>query len=450
MDGGQIDDFSGDRPYDTYPRGSWGQYSCAFNSKIMSNIGGCDIHVGEKFSNQGELPALAENTLIEDHAGGVSFRSVNGVPQYINPIDRRNEPPSLTAPDAVKLLDSEVGPAAMDNAPAAYRNARIPIVATSSWLIGTQQGANDVASWESWMGGPMQIYGCITPDHDTWSEFESGRGALGFNWLQGLQILPTTTPIVYSYPMFPKVVSNEHLVRPQTWDEFANGDFDSHYDALAQSWRSQLSDVGRDPNGDTLIVRLGWEMNGTWYSWSVGDKIAEFKASWVRACTRLRLAMPDIRFEFGPAHGRRFGDAVKIDYIDAIPDTNFVDFLGRSTHDSANRRTVDFASWNQYHLNSGSDWYGLNEVMAACRALNIPHAQGEHRPQPYDDCGGDFTLSPFPELVIQYLYEFMDANRDMMGYDVYLEGSCSRLHGSATRENHIASITYKNLWSNEL
>jgi hypothetical protein len=125
MDGGQIDDFSGDRPYDTYPRGSWGQYPCAFNSKIMSNTGGCDIHVGEKFSNQGELPAHAENTLIEDQAtNSISFRAVDGTPQYLNPIDNRFDPPSINAPDAVQLTTADVGPDAITNAPLSWSSPR--------------------------------------------------------------------------------------------------------------------------------------------------------------------------------------------------------------------------------------------------------------------------------------------------------------------------------------
>lgn len=297
------------------------------------------------------------------------------------------------------------------------------------------------------MGAQLPIYGCICPPSSmtSWAEFENGVGAQGYNWTQGLAVLPATTPIVITYPMLSTTVSNQGFQRPQTWDEFAAGDFDSHYVALGNSWVSLLTAAGRGASGDTLVVRLGHEMTGDWYPHSVGDKIDEFKASWERAVGILKNILPDIRFEFGPA-GRKGGVARNVAYLDMIPALDTVDFLSRSTHDNLEHQVVTEADWNSFQLQGTATRYGLNELVAACVSTGKRLAQGEWRPQ-ITDCGGSFPASPNPALFIQKFYEFLDENRGIAAYDLYLEGSCSRL---STRPTDPAAITYQELFSQEL
>ena len=319
-------------------------------------------------------------------------------------------------------------------------------VNSGTWLFGTQQGSDFIAQWENWMATSMPICSAfvIQSYTDTWTLFRA-FGGNAYNFERALDLMPVTTPIVVVLAMVAGEVSNRNFNRTVTWDEFAGGDYDAHYTAMANSLKSKLIAHGRDGSGDTIILSLGHEMTGDWYPWSVGNKVTEYKASWNRATAIIKGILPSIRFEFRPAP-RKGGTSRNVSYTDMLPSDN-VDFLSLSLHDTSSAFTTDFASFESYHLIGASNRYGLNEVATLARSLGKQLSLGEWRPQIVTCSSPYFTQSPNPELFNQYTYEFMDANRDIMGFDLYLDSSCSRL---STRQSHAASIKYKELWSQEI
>lgn len=73
------------------------------------------------------------------------------------------------------------------------------------------------------------------------------------------------------------------------------------------------------------LVRLGWEMNGTWFPWS-GDPPA-FVRGWRRAVTFMRQANPDLLFEWSPIAGS--GNPVPY-----YPGDRFVDVIGLDVYNT--------------------------------------------------------------------------------------------------------------------
>jgi hypothetical protein len=89
------------------------------------------------------------------------------------------------------------------------------------------------------------------------------------------------------------------------------------------------------------LIRLGWEMNGTWFPWS-GDPRA-YVRGWRRAVTYMRQANPRLRFEWAPVAGS--GDPVPY-----YPGDRFVDVIGLDVY---NTQTW----WRMRKHQWGTNWH---------------------------------------------------------------------------------------------
>ena len=167
------------------------------------------------------------------------------------------------------------------------------------------------------------------------------------------EILPTRTPIIVSYPMVPKSHSNRGCKNPAVWDQFARGDFDDHYRVMAQNFKKLVQQYGRDPSNH--VFRLGWEMNGEHYPWSICTKVTEFKQSWERATRIIRAEIPGVLFDFSPAHryvgyttGLNYNGTAGINLAGFLPDPSTYDVISMSHHDVRPFTTSD-QIWQELH-----------------------------------------------------------------------------------------------------
>jgi len=320
------------------------------------------------------------------------------------------------------------------------------------WLHGVGQikpngDPNGYDRWVSWMGHEPDIVAVWTASVENWNEFEDGN--TGYYFKTTLGFLPKSTPVVLSYPMVPKSISNRNCQNPGMWDQFARGDFDRHYRAWARNFKTIVQSYGRDPANH--VIRLGWEMNGDWYPWSVCNKVSEFKASWERAVSILRAEIPGIVIDFSPARefvgyttGRNFNGTPGCDLDCFLPAPDSYDVISRSVHDGR-PYTTDEDSWRRSNYDPsayGAKQFGLVDIVAAAKQHNKKIGLTEWGTQ-MEDCDSNHKKAPNPSLFFNKVHEFLQQNAALVAWDIHFSVSCTELY---SRQPTDAAQTYKALW----
>jgi hypothetical protein len=302
-------------------------------------------------------------------------------------------------------------------------------------------------SWKSWTGYDVDIMTVWISKADTWAQFETASGNDDTYFTGSMSYLPKTTPIVLSYPMLPESLSNRGCSNPGVWDRFAAGDFDEHYTAFARAFRARVEGFGRNPADH--VIRLGWEMNGDWYAWSICNKQTQFKASWERAVRIIRKEIPGIKIDFSPARpyvgftgGKNYNGGPGCDLECFLPAEWSYDVISRSTHDS-HPFVVDESSW-QIHLDPPANdrRIGLLDIVRAAKAHGKKIALTEWAPQ-MTDCNDSFSRSPKPELFIRKVYDFLSSNAELVAWDTHFSVGCVALYN---RESTEAAREYRAKW----
>lgn len=285
--------------------------------------------------------------------------------------------------------------------------------APPTWPTGDYQG---MAWFESWFG--YNIPRAIDfVDFASWTAFDNS-----VNWLTN----PTYTgrwgnsnwDCTYSVPM---------LVNGATLAAGANGDYDSHYVTLAQNL------AAGDP---TAIVRLGWEMNGTWYFWKVATTAdaANFRTYWIRIVTAMRGVAPGLRFDFCPAVGLQNFPAVE-----AYPGDAYVDFIGLDVYNQTWITSPTPATrWNDL-LNSS---YGLQfwADFAAAHGKPLSYSEWGTGTRPDGHGGGD---DPF---FVQNMFNWLTTHN--VAFHNYWDYPASDFNGQLSNDQYPNSGTlFKDLFS---
>ena len=313
--------------------------------------------------------------------------------------------------------------------------------------IMTPDGLN---AWQQWMGYEADVVVAMSNPATTWADFRTGHADTGAYFKAALKYLPKTTTIIHAYPMLPNEVSNKDCRNPGVWDQFAAGQFDSHYREMARNMRSLIQNSGRDPS--TVIIRLGWEMNGYWYAWSICDKVPQFKQSWERAVRIIREEMPGMQFDFsagrpyaGFTAGLNYGGGAGVNLAGLLPADDSYDFISRSTHDARPFTTSD-ATFEESTLSPppSSRTIGLLELRDTAAARGKKFALSEWGAQMVD-CSSNWPKSPNPAMFLSKVYDFLLANANHLAWDTYFSPSCTQLYGRQTTD---AAKTYKSLWGN--
>ncbi len=103
--------------------------------------------------------------------------------------------------------------------------------------------------------------------------------------------------------------------------ECATGAYDGYFRQIGTS----LVRAGRP---DT-VVRLGWEANGNWYRWAIGDDVENYKACFRRQVAAMRSAAPELRIDWNMNKESFMSRSV----ADAYPGDDMVDIVGVDFYD---------------------------------------------------------------------------------------------------------------------
>jgi Glycosyl hydrolase family 26 len=209
------------------------------------------------------------------------------------------------------------------------------------WFPPVIPAAIDVFS--QWAGKPVEIGSAFT-NNTEWGAIVSPDWQLG-PWSQWVKAKPGRN-LSLAVAMWPKGIGG-------TLAYCAAGQYDSHYVTLANN----LAKYGLL----SAYLRLGWEMDGSWYPWAANagsGKEASYAACFRRIVTVMRQAQPtnSWKFVFNPTTdgGRSLAWLEK-----TWPGDAYVDVLGVDHYD---------ASWaaNTYPYPSNCD--------AACRLARQKNA----------------------------------------------------------------------------
>lgn len=172
-------------------------------------------------------------------------------------------------------------------------------------LIGTYGGAGctglpEVKAFEAWLGRRLDVVLDFLQT-DTWSGMVNEA-----NWIAGCWKDLPGRRLALSVPML------VHEGGP-TLAQGAGGAFDQHFRELG---RILVAGGYAD-----AFIRIGWEFNGDWYSWTARGHPEVFAAYWRRIALAMR-AVPGSRFRFdwnpsvasGPTEAAYPGD----DVVDVI------------------------------------------------------------------------------------------------------------------------------------
>lgn len=125
---------------------------------------------------------------------------------------------------------------------------------------------------------------------------------------------PANYKLLWSMPM---------LVPGMTFNQIAAGQYDSVYKNIAQTMALRNPDA---------IIRLGHEMNGNWYPWSVGGPAGDaagYAAAFRRIVTVMRSVEPNLKFDWCPNWGSYLGN----DAAPTYPGDAYVDFISLDIYD---------------------------------------------------------------------------------------------------------------------
>mgnify|MGYP003418398571 FL=1 len=309
-----------------------------------------------------------------------------------------------------------------------------------------------MVSYEKWIGYKSDVYGTFTDkDPDTWEDLRGGsnpsstvfQGVLSVNkFREAIASVPKDTPVIISYPMIPKSHSNVDCKNPAVWDQFARGDFDQHYRILGQKLKGLADSYDRDVKD--FVLRLGWEMNGEWYHWSVCEKVPEFKTSWKRAISAIREGAPGIKVDWSPSlpyfNRKKINGGAVTPTPQGAPDPAYYDIVSVSMH-LREPDVVNDATWN-VQLNGNNSETGLQPMMNLAKANGKKFALTEWGVQMEDGCEGQ-PKNANPAFAISKVWDFLYANRQYVSHDTMFSPSCHSLFSRPTSD---AAQQFKSTW----
>ena len=191
-----------------------------------------------------------------------------------------------------------------------------------------KRGTEGVDHFANWLGVPVPLGHDSMPTVATWDHI-SGRdmGWLFKPWAQWkkagvgrrlvLSVAILAGPTDRSGP-----ASGTEAKPPVSLEAGARGEYNRYFQSLAE----HLVQAGLEDS----LLRLGWEMNGDWYTWRAGGHEAAFAGYWRQIVTTMRgvPGAQNLRFVFNPDC-----DPSKCQIEKAWPGDEYVDFLGIDIYD---------------------------------------------------------------------------------------------------------------------
>lgn len=196
-------------------------------------------------------------------------------------------------------------------------------------------GFGNVELFAGWRGRPFDVYTSFV-SHETWAKM------LGFP-------ANTTFPsfakkpvwISLGYPLLPKTSDGVIVLSPELWDQLAETDPVKQTAAARLFWSRHLQILDNLKNSlktNTtylgLIIRFGWEFNGSSSNWKLTDytKAPQYRAVFQRLVDEARSRMPNVVINWNPLRkgtegiyfqdiwpGDAYVDIVSICHYDRLP-----------------------------------------------------------------------------------------------------------------------------------
>jgi hypothetical protein len=281
--------------------------------------------------------------------------------------------------------------------------------------VTSHGGLNAVNNFGNWRGKAAQVeVGYITVE--TWATMTNVAA-------QGLTqtFAGSNVHRVYSMGLLP-------LDGEGTLEQAAAGQFNSKYVTIAKALVA---------GGDgSSTIRLGWEGNGNWYSWSGDKDPAAFAGAYRQEVTAMRsVAGAHFTFDWNMSLGYQ-------DPTNMYPGDAYVDIVGWDMYDYtwAVNASDHVASWNQKLTeNIGVNWMA-NFAAKHGKRISLPEWGLSYRCDDNHD-GGDDTY------FIQQMHNFI-ATHDV-AYESYFNADDSACHAYTLNDGHFsnAAALYKKLWS---
>ncbi len=357
---------------------------------------------------------------------------------------------------AAFLVDDPVDPPGpYEDLPATFSNTNggPPHMTGAGQMLGDNA---ELAAYQSWLGSPVDIQTVWIGNDPSWAQIASANGQDPSYLNRAMAQLPAATPIVISYPMMGAANSTKACANLSNWDLAAGGSFDSHWVSAADNFRLKAISYGRDPANH--VIRLGWEMNGNWYAWSVCNKQTAFKAYWERIYDIWQAEIPGILFDFsfareyvGYATSAAKGSGT-CNLACFAPAARTYNVLARSHHDGYPQTTSE-ATWLSSQINSAAtgNQIGWNEVEAFAATVGKRLAITEWHIQ-YQACWGE-GISQNPNLFLTKTNELIRRfiAEDKFAWETYLSFGCSSMYYRPTTvspagSGQIPAQTYLSLW----
>jgi hypothetical protein len=283
--------------------------------------------------------------------------------------------------------------------------------------LGVYTGGGNAAgftSFSSWLG-QRPAYAMDFLPGGSWSEIEQPSWFLS-------QWAGTGAQVVLSVPMLPSSGA--------TLAQGATGAYDSYFKTLALALVT-----GGDSNA---ILRLGWEMNGNWFPWSIENgNAANYAAYWRQIVTTMRAVSPGFRFDFTVNAGSSDVSGQLLNPEAAYPGNEYVNYIGIDVYDH---------SWVSNAGNTEARWAGyVNQSygLAWQREFAAAHDKPVTFPEWGLDIGGGGTAGGDCPQFIQLMYNWM-ASSDT-AYEVYFDFDTSSEEHALTNFPKAAAL-YRQLF----
>lgn len=282
--------------------------------------------------------------------------------------------------------------------------------------------ATRATKWGTWRGTPSDA-ALTFPENRTWAAIANSTWHIDTYRNFG-------GTLVYGMPLMPSTNTPIHL------GHVAAGRHDAVFRKVARDLRARYP--GR------TVVRLGWEANGTWMSYSATAKnAANYRGAYRRAATVMRKENPALVFSFDINCGTPLrGQRSRLDSLTKLyPGNDVVDLIGCSWYD-----------WDVIGATSERQWrralqprnaVGPADITAFARARNKGAAFPEWGLAHAWDGNGD---NPFFMAKVK---QFFDANSDVLVLECYFNEPEKPMKNSLWTEapqNPKAAAVYRRLW----